>query len=189
MAADLQAEIERLADTRAVLSHSDLEQCYRIATALDAVSNENLDAALAQSRPFPVLQAYMSDGWSARTSFTTTSVEHGVLVKRVGHYRHEFLLERALLRTRSPGTGEQTMHMLFGPPRGLRYGKNAWNMLTAATQFCPMLRARGHNGIALNLYLMDGMLIKRFTKMAKARHALFYTRGMGVYDKDNDDAR
>ena len=64
--------------------------------------------------------------------------------------------------------------MLFGPPRGLRHGKTSWNMLTAACEFSSTVRASGHVGIAVTVYIMDGLLYSASVRLFKARHALWY---------------
>ena len=95
------------------------------------------------------------------------------VVYRKGHFRHELLLERGLIKLRH-GNGNEDFHMLFGPPRGLRHGKTSWNMLTAACEFSSIVRASGHVGIAVTVYIMDGLLYSASVRLFKARHALWY---------------
>ena len=77
--------------------------------------------------------------------------------------------------------------MQMGPPRGLRYGKKTWNVMTAACEFQGTLRAQGHRGLSLTVYGMDGMLYQRFLKLMRARHRIFYDADVGGADFEDPE--
>ena len=101
----LRSEVERLADTRVVLSSSDLDECYRWGSAIHSVLSERAARHMVEGAQYSMLKCYMSDGWSAKIACRVACQDaDGNLVARVGKYRHEFVLERGLLRTQVPGT-------------------------------------------------------------------------------------
>ena len=155
---ELRERIQWFTNVSAALSHSEVNQCYRTASAICALCRSSAATALLRERGRPVMLVYICDGWSAKVrSDSSASLVGGHVVRRQGHFRHEFLLERALLRTRSI-TGIEGLHMIFGAPRGLKLGKGAWNILTASADFHPLLRALGHEGLSATVYIQDGAL-------------------------------
>lgn len=170
----LRAHVELLSNVNVVLNRRQLHRCYRIGHAIAAHCRQLASEAIAAHDGRPVLQVYISDGWSAKVRGDVKAHIGGDhVVRRIGHFRHEFLLERGLVKMRD-ANGAERFHMLFGAPRGLRLGKTSWNVLTAASEFSSMLRASGHHGLAVSVYIQDGMLHSASMRLFKARHALYY---------------
>ena len=53
-------------------------------------------------------------------------------------------------------------------------GKTSWNVLSAASDFGGLVKASGHPGLAVSVYIMDGMLFSSSMRLFRARHALFF---------------
>ena len=94
------------------------------------------------------MMCYINDGWSSVVREDSKVIFDNHVVKRPGKLRHEFLLERAILRWRRPN-GEEDIHMLFGAMRGLKVGKKATSVVSASAGVCLTLRAAGHAGAAV----------------------------------------
>ena len=173
---DLRDEVAALCNVSSVFSPETMERCHRLGQALTMWAKQKSRVGLVAAQGRPAMQIYICDGWSAklRTDATVKYGDH--VVHRQGHLRHEMLLERGILRYRHPD-GADRMHLLFGPPRGLRHGRTAWHVLEASCQFQPMLRAEGHDGWILSVYVQDGHLAARCLELFRARHALFYQYG------------
>ena len=172
--AELRDEVDVLCHVSAPLSGGQLSRALRIGEAASQAARELAFEAVVANKGRPVLMAYMCDGWSCRVSNDRTVQLGDHCIRRRGHFRHEFLLERAVLRFRDAGTNEEQVHMMFGPPRGLRLGKTSLNVLTAACDFVPLLRAIGYEGVSITVYLQDGMLFSASLRLFRARHALWH---------------
>ena len=170
---DLLREVEHMCKVSAILSQDELRRCYVIAMTAAEYSRENAVRGMAEQSGMPILQAYINDGWSAvvREDCTMQCGEH--LVKRQGKFRHEFLLERVMIRWHT-ANGDTEYHMLFGAPRGLRSGKRSDNVLSASADFCPTLRAGNHEGIAITMYVSDTLLHSATLRLQRARHIMWY---------------
>lgn len=117
-------------------------RCHRIGQALCALSHQRAQETIVANDGRPLLYVYLCDGWSAKVRGDIKKECGQHVVKRQGHFRHEFLLERPLVKCRR-ADGHEELHMLFGPPRGLRLGKSSWNVLTAACR-CPSTYRTAH---------------------------------------------
>ena len=168
-----QSEVSALCNVSSVFSPADMDRCHRVGQAVMRFAGHHASVELAKAQGQPAMFVYISDGWSAkvRDNSVVTSGDH--LVIRHGHLKHELLLERGILRFRTPDGG-QGVHLLFGPPRGLRKGRSSWNILEAASQFWPLLRAEGHEGWIISAYVQDGHLAASCLKLFRSRHGLFY---------------
>ena len=128
----------------------------------------------------PAAFVYMSDGWSTRVQSRFTKItkdEH--LVVRGGRYKHEFLLQRGLVKKKSRRLGPETV-MLFGYPRGLCKGRGAWNCFTASAEFRDQLRLMGATGIAIECTVCDGALFSALTRHIDASHRMYCDPELGA---------
>lgn len=175
---DFREEVDQLTKVSAALSACQLERCKVIAHGMaEYLRGQAAETIRAQSRcGKPVLMVYQCDGWSCRVRKDAIAVEGSHLLKRKTHFRHEFLIERGIIRTRSAGLQDEpdTVHMIFGPPRGLRLGKTSWNIYTASCDFLDLLCAH-HSGLCITLYVQDGMLFDASLRLFKARHSLYHS--------------
>jgi hypothetical protein len=179
-------EILSLCNCTAVLDSRQLLRCHKIGQALSELCQRQAEALLRSHSGRPVVFVYVNDGWSAKVRSDHRLTQVGKSVCRQGHFRTEFLLERGLMKAKTLH-GEDQMVMTFGVPRGLHLGKSSWNILQAASDFAPLLRASGHSGLCLTLYLQDGALFASSFKLFKARHALFY-ESPAFLDNEGHDA-
>jgi len=166
--------VERLSRPGAACTDGDLQVILRLCVAVQAQLRSRTGGILATHRERPLLQCYMSDGWGARVSGFSTRAADGHLLRQEGRYRHEFLLERGLLRAMQP-SGQTELAMLLQAPRSLTAGKGAWHMFAAGCQFQSTLRASQHEGIAMTVYLMDGCLFSSTWRKWRALHDLWYS--------------
>ena len=73
------------------------------------------------------------------------------------------LLQRGWLKAFSPN-GELEMTMLVMDPIALTAGKKHGNVFTAACQFFPMIRQKGHRGISITHVCFDRALHSAMTR-------------------------
>jgi len=66
----------------------------------------------------------------------------------------EWLVERAFVKCRSVDGTPNTM-LVFRDPCPLSNGKTAWALAACCFALCPTIRAFGHKGIALSVYIWD----------------------------------
>lgn len=170
--------VERLTSLGGVCSNDDLNVALRLATAIMKVLQDRADLIVNSNTERPVMSCFMSDGWSVRLSDFTTVTAGGQTTRREGRYRHEFLLERGIVRGRRPGA-QAEMAMLMAPPRALRCGRSSWHMFVAGCEFRAPLRAQGHTGIAISVYLMDGAMFDATFAKFQALHKLWYDEAHG----------
>ena len=119
------------------------------------------------------MYVYMSDAWGGRINQSKRIVQGEHCVQLRGKFRHEFALERVLLFVMTPGHKIEK-RMLCTPPRGLKTGKGAWQIFTAACELFQLLRAEGHQGMCVSLYLQDGQLYEPLRRHVQARHVMYY---------------
>ena len=183
--AEFRRRVERYCVPGAVCGEWELDDVYRLATAVGDVMRDRCSQLLEAGKQRAVLNVYMSDGWGKkiRTSVSAKLEGTGVKLIREGRFKHEFLLERSLVRTYSRTAGH-ALGMEVGPPRGLEFGRASWHLFSAGTQFCPTLRAQGHQGISLSLYLFDGALFSSLYTKFCGLHNLWYDSDTGFADED-----
>ena len=174
---DFREEVEQLTKVSATLSGCQLERCKVLAHGMaEYLRGQAAETIRAQSRcERPVLMVYQCDGWSCQVRKDAIAVEGSHLIRRKTHFRHEFLIERGIVRTRSAGLQDEpdTVHMLFGAPRGLGLGTTSWNIYTACCDFMDLLCAH-HSGLSMTLYVQDGLLFEASLRLFKARHSLYH---------------
>jgi len=128
---------------------------------------------LATSRGKPVLLCYMSDGWGSNIVTRITS-KVGELVLRNARFRHEFLLQIALMKVFGADGSVETAVLVDGAV-SLRHGKRAWQCFAAGCEFMALGRQQGHDGIIATVYLFDGLLCKPLGRHFRARHRMYYS--------------
>ena len=104
------------------------------------------------------------------------------VTRREGRLRHEFLLERGLLRC---GGANGTLCWLFRAPRGLGRGRTAGHCFASGCEFQNTPRRRGHLGPCINLYIFDGALDTAQTRYFVGKHELFYSDEYGCCTWEN----
>ena len=75
--------------------------------------------------------------------------------------------------------GDMEMSLLITDPRPLSAGKRGWNMFTAATDFLPLLRRRGHKGICLQHMCADRAVFSSLDRHLRGRQRAFYDPAHG----------
>ena len=172
------AEVDEIRDFLQELSATDgdmdpgaLNVLYRAAAAIEDIAGAKCRALIDLAGHRPLLQAFMSDGWSCDMRSRDMSSAGDVSVRRTGRLRTEFIVQRAILKTK---IGLET-HIAFrvNRPRPLA-GKRCGDMWSAGCEFIAMPKLCGHRGVTINLYLQDGLFAKPFGKRMVARHDLFF---------------
>ena len=185
---DLAAFRERLSyheQESACLNSEEKREALVLADCSKRFSRQRAQRAIQLEPEVPMLMVHMSDGWGAWCNTTSKSdVIPGthLVVTRTGNFRHEFLLQRALVRLRDVAGG-QRLFLLVGDPEGLNKGKGAWNVLAGACRFMKTLREMGHRGLCANVYIADGALYQPLARTFAARHRFQAKLGKGKPDE------
>ena len=119
----------------------------------------------------PCMNQYMNDGWSIFLWNVKAQNIQGKRTRTCSKVRRELLLERSILKSIS-GTGLE-MSMNFGAPRPLSEGRTAWHVFGAMCEWQEPLRAFTEAPI-WNFYVFDGHLQSPLTRLACARHSMYY---------------
>ena len=150
-------------------------QALALADCLKRYTRKRAEDAVRACPTAPTVQIHMSDGWGAFCNTTSTaralSGSH-LVTTRTGKFRHEFLLQRVLLRQRLAASGSDRLLLLVGDPEGLSKGKGSWNVLVGSCRFTKTLREMGHRGLCANVYIMDGAMYSALARKFAARHRL-----------------
>lgn len=101
----------------AVLSASDKLRCHRIGQAIAEHCRQRAHEALAAQDGRPAMLVYICDSWSAKVRGDYRKQVGDHVVRREGRFRHEFLLERGMLRFLLPDHTED-VHMIYSASLG-----------------------------------------------------------------------
>ena len=165
--------LEKYSAPEYVCARHEIDTVHRLGEAIQHVLSNRAFDIIDNHLRRPVMSCYMSDGWSVFTQSVKSTRVKGLLVKVSGRFKHEFLLERGIVRRKTSG-GEDDVAVVLEPPRSLRYGKGAWQMFSSGCASHIKARARGHEGIVWNVYLMDGALFSSTLPKWEALHELWY---------------
>lgn len=160
-------------DGRRCLNSAEGLQALVLADAIKRFTRQRAERAIQSSATSPAVMTHMSDGWGAwcnTTSRGTPTQGTHLVTTRTGKFRHEFLLQRALLRVHT--ADGQAIFLLAGDPEGLNKGKGAWNVFSGTVRFMRTLREMGHRGLCANVYVVDGALYQSLARKFIARHRL-----------------
>ena len=169
---DFVSLVDRLGDPAIVLDQHELDLSYRAVTAVLWTLDRRLRSMLRRHSEDTLLNVYMSDGWSAEISEVTVTTCGEHLVRRNGRYRHEFLLQRGIVRWRSEN-GDTELALHLRPPKGLKHGKGKWILFTAACDL-PTLRDQGHTGPIWNVNIFDGAVVDSLCPLLEGRNEAWY---------------
>ena len=182
--ASFRALVEQYSKVSYNCTEAELDEVYRLCCALSAVLEARTMQMLETDKDRCLMSCYMSDGWGKKVRTVSTAAADGVKVVREGRFKHEFLLERSMLRGFS-GTGAPIMSMGFGPPMGMCNGRGSWNIMNAASQFSPALRSLGHDGLSITVYLQDGALFESTFRKWLGLHEVMYHPEHGFVEADD----
>jgi len=167
--------IRKLAQTSLTMATHTVKAMTRWCCVLFFFMETQINALTIRKGEFsdPSFVSYQSDGWSAFVSDTEIISVDGHRVTRRGRAKREFLLERAVYKTITP-SGEIKGYIMARPPRPMTEGCGGWEIFAASTSSCPMLRRKGHEGMAASHYLQDGLHSEEFLQHHRANHQLYY---------------
>jgi hypothetical protein len=148
-----------------------------VAAGFAAFRREQFDEILklANATDAPTLNVFQSDGWGTKTSTICTKRVDGILIKRMGFTRTEYLLEIQVLKTIST-VGNITMCM-SAPKFSKLASKSGWVIFKSACGATPMDSALGAHGgerVQQHWYLQDGLHSGAFARRMRARHHLYH---------------
>lgn len=135
-------------------------------------------AMVADHSQSAIMYSYQSDATSYLCQATAQSGSDHTKVLRRGRALEEFLMERAAIYV-AKADGGREVAVLAGKPRPLSAGKKAGNLFTALTNFFPMLRQRGHQGIVIFHLGADRAAFEPLLRLVKQRREVYYTPGLG----------
>ena len=168
-----QEAVGDFADLKRVIAPAERSTVLCLAHVLEA---RDVDMAFSDVREHPDrphLVIYASDGWGARACGTRMAHSGSQVVRRKAYRRHEFLLERGFVKTRSP-QGGVISHSLVKAIRGLALGKTHWEIFSACTEFMSLAYESGARGIVVTVYLNDGHMFEALKRAWTGRHRLYW---------------
>lgn len=176
--------LRRLVETARVLTTQE-ERAVRILAPWIKDTLLGKAARLIRQSPLaPVMCMYSSDGWSATVATKTIeTIGPHIRVDHRGRVRHEFCLERALIRQRRP-CGTEDLVAIVGKPLGMCHGRRHGNFFTAAVRFVPSLLDLGARGVKIQLFTLDGLHYSSFMRLMRGRFALRCSDGSLFDDED-----
>ena len=134
----------------------------------------------------PILQVYMSDGWSCNTSTAQYLQIDQLKVRRTSREKTEFLAETMIMKCFDL-CGKMVSALTLCPPRNLP-GKTCWHIMGAAAAH-PCLRLRCPKQLLVTVYLQDGLHAQAFGRRMRARHELFYDLDAGSVGELKEEQR
>ena len=96
---DLRNEIESLSESGRALTKQELEKAFKLTVAVQRANVMRLKAQIQRNRDRPMLNVYMNDGWGANVSERNAVTSGDHLVQRSGKFRHEFIIERGIVKS------------------------------------------------------------------------------------------
>ena len=183
----LLALMETLTVPGKTLENAELDTAYRLVCACMHTMRQREHRLRDRCSDMPLLQVYMSDGWTCETS--VRHVQNAGTESRVaseGKVKHEFLLERGILRCRGAAGSEDIVFQL-GVPRALTKGKTHENFFAFACEFLKPARLRGHVGPLCSVLVLDGNpLNNAMGDLLEGRQSMMYSAILGDTDADYD---
>jgi hypothetical protein len=171
-ATTIQASLQKFSVASECFTTSDKINVAKCAHAVASLTHDKCMDLVTGAGDQALLIVHMSDGWS---TWVKKSWNSHADCRRVSKQRHEFVLERVLVKTYVDGlVSNLQMAMKVGRPRRLAERK-CWNLFTSSTDFFPLAKAVGHCGITLTMYIQDGLMVASFVRRQTARHALFFS--------------
>ena len=168
---DIQDLIGELQSCGLEMDEEQLACCHRAACIIEDITAQQCRQVIGEAHRNPVLQVFMSDGWSCDMRQRASASHGDIRVDRSGRLRTEYCLQRSIVKSRK---GDQVrMAIKIERPRPLMTKKCA-DIWSAATDFCPILALAGHKGVGIHVYLQDGLFAKPFGRRMIARHSLFW---------------
>ena len=130
--ADIQDLIEELQSCGLEIDEEQLASCHRVACIIEDLTAQQCRQVIGEANRNPVLQVFMSDGWSCDMRQRASSSHGDIRVDRHGRLRTEYVLQRSVVKSRR---GDQVhMAIKIERPRPLMTKKCA-DICSAATDF------------------------------------------------------
>ena len=178
--------IEELQSVSLDMEPEQMGDTHKVCAILEDMSNERCRDVVRSAGMGPVLQTFMSDGWSCDMRQRVCTTHGDASVVREGRMRTEFVLQRAILKSKRGDSWN--MAIKVQRPRALA-SKKCGHVWSAACEFVPVLPLAGHKGISIHVYLQDGLFAKPFGRRMLARHQLFWDRAHCPISFDADEDR
>ena len=171
---EIQDLIHELQSPSLVMDENQLANAQRACAVVEDIATERCREVIRLAHKGPVLQMFMSDGWSCDMMYREASCFEDNRVESMARMRTEFLLQRALLKCRRGDELHLAVKIQRPRPLATKKCDDVW---CAASEFCPVLALSGHKGIGIHVYIQDGLFASPFGKRMLARHALFWKKG------------
>ena len=170
---EIQDLIHELQSPSLVMDENQLANAQRACAVVEDIATERCREVIRLAHKGPVLQMFMSDGWSCDMRYREASCFEDNRVESRARMRTEFLLQRALLKCRRGDELHLAVKIQRPRPLATKKCDDVW---CAASEFCPVLALSGHKGIGIHVYIQDGLFASPFGKRMLARHALFWQK-------------
>jgi hypothetical protein len=161
--------------TASALNRRSEAEALSLALGLNKFCGEHVSRMVREAarHNLPILQAYMSDGWSGRVFRRSTEAgEDGKRLVRVTRIRRHFALQRGLVKFRD-AAGQVHSSMMFAEPRPLQHGGRSGNFLTVLNEFWESLRF-STKGPIIEVFCFDGELFTAMQKLISGKRTLMY---------------
>jgi hypothetical protein len=175
---DLRAALVSFARVGRALAKHEERQLQQLVEVLMHHLRQKVFTLLSGASDEPVLYSYSADATPLKVSSTSVHTSGSTQVVRKGRNLEELLLQRGLFKTIGP-TGDPEMAFLFSDILSMSEGKKSGNVFTAQTQFFPLLRKAGHQGISIQHVCADRALFSPLERMLRQRVEAYYQEGLG----------
>ena len=148
--------MHRLSRPSTSLLARDRTLALTVAHAFRTFQRQRLQQLVFQYKDEPAMFVYMADGWGAKikSSMSCAVPDSHLVINRVGHLRHDFVLQRGLALFCRPDGGVEKL-LVMEWPIGMGNGRKTGHNCSASCDFFTSLRALGHEGMNIQLYLVD----------------------------------
>ena len=97
------------------LTDDELDQCVQVGVCIEKHMMDEAEGFVRRCQDEPLLVCYMCDGWSCDLTSRSLAFVGSRMQKKTNHWKGEFLLERAILRSLPSPAGDR-LRMVMTPP-------------------------------------------------------------------------
>ena len=165
---------DRLAKASTTIGGKDRHRCHSLRCAIQQLHSEKWGKLISSNPDSTLIYQYQADGWGAtirRSELLLKDKDLLYAVRRAGCWRHEFLLQRCIVKVRT--TAGMKSAMKFFHPISLRNGGTAWHTFEVICRE-DNLWSYGHRGTEVSVYIFDGALYSALLRHLSAKHRIFY---------------
>ena len=171
---ELRSECLALCRVSSALDSKTLVKLEQIVEALKRHMEKKATLFLEKHQHSPLLVSYAADATPLLVNSTSSmkSLSTGS-TRRSGRHLVEFLMQTCFYKAKN-ATGDMEMVITLTDPKPLTKGKRGWNLFSAACDFLPLLRRRGHKAICVQHMAADRAVFSSLDRHLRGRQSAFY---------------